>query len=288
MGLRLTRGVSRLGALTFAAAFMSAVPAYAHHEALFGPQSSAALTAPQFLSIQVFDTERGKGTDKTHSTTTVFSGGVKPFRVPVSVSFVVPFSVETLAGGGRRRGLEDSLVAARYRVETERLSQALGVDESYVMGVAGAELPTGSMDHPTGHGSPGAIAAGMLSIEKHPFALIAYTYIHRPGAYHGDRASGNVFAGGGVAWTPLDDEDHGKLFSLQLGASHETTSREHEMGAPVDLSGGRGTFVHPTVVFDIGTHVQIFNLLSLPVSQNWRDPDDRQRFRFGSGAIFKL
>ncbi len=288
MGLRLTRGVCRLVALVLAAGSMSAAPAYAHHEALFGPQSSAALTAPQFLSIQVFDTERGKGTDKTHSTTTVFSGGVKPFRVPVSLSFVVPFSVETIPGGGRRRGLEDSLVAARYRVETERLSHALGVDESYVMGVAGVELPTGSMDHPAGHGSAGAIAAGMLSVEKHPLALIAYTYIHRPGAYHGDRASGNVFAGGGVAWTPIDDEDHGKLFSLQLGASHETTSREHAVGASVDLTGGRGTFVHPTVVFDIGTHVQIFNLLSLPVSQDWRDPNDRQRFRFGSGAIFKL
>jgi len=34
--------------------------------------------------------------------------------------------------------------------------------------------------------------------------------------------------------------------------------------------------------------VQLFNLLSVPVFQNWRTIDDRQRFRFGSGAIFKL
>ena len=73
-----------------------------------------------------------------------------------------------------------------------------------------------------------------------------------------------------------------------MGASYERTTREHEAGIPVALSGGRGAFLHPTVVFDIGTHVQLFNLLSVPVFQNWRTIDDRQRFRFGSGAIFKL
>jgi hypothetical protein len=97
-----------------------------------------------------------------------------------------------------------------------------------------------------------------------------------------------VFAGGGVAFTPIDDEGHGKLVSFQLGASYEHTSREEQSGAPVLLSGGNGAFLHPSFVFDIGTHLQIFNLVSLPVTQTWRDPNDRQRFRFGSGAIFKL
>ena len=36
----------------------------------------------------------------------------------------------------------------------------------------------------------------MVSVEKHPVALIAYSYMHRPGAYQGNRSSGNVFAGG--------------------------------------------------------------------------------------------
>jgi hypothetical protein len=88
--------------------------------------------------------------------------------------------------------------------------------------------------------------------------------------------------------TPVDDEARGKLLSLQLGTSYEHTTREREGGVPIEQSGGRGTFLHPTVVFDIGTHVQIFNIVSLPIAQSWRDPDDRQRFRFGSGAIFKL
>src|SRR5437868_1323479 len=113
---RLTKGSARVAlAVVFAASAITAVPAYAHHEALFGPQSSAALSAPQFLSTQIFDTERGKGTDKTHATTTVFSGGVRPFRVPISISFVAPFSIETRPDGTTKRGMEDSLLAARYR-----------------------------------------------------------------------------------------------------------------------------------------------------------------------------
>ena len=282
------RAACRIAALAVAAGLAATAPAYAHHEALFGPQSSAALTWPDFLSVQVFDTQRGKGDEKTHTTTTVFSGGVTPFRVPVSVAFVVPFSVETEAHGGSRQGMEDALLSARYQRDTNRLSEALHLESSFVMGVAGLELPTGTMDHPFGHGRPGSIAAGLISLEKRPIAMIAYTYLHKAGDYQGNRASGNLFAGGGVAWTPIDNEAEGKLFSLQLGGSYERTTRAHEDGMPIELSGGRGTFLHPTVVFDIGTHVQVFTIFSLPVAQSWRDLDDRQRFRFGSGAIFKL
>jgi hypothetical protein len=271
-----------------AAIWLGGSPAYAHHEALFGPQSSAALTWPDFLSVQVFDTQRGKGDEKTHTTTTVLSGGVTPFRMPVSLAFVVPFSVETAVTGHAHRGVEDSLLSARYQRDTPRLSEALHLEESFVMGVAGLELPTGNIDHPFGHGRVGSIAAALISVEKRPIAAIAYTYLHKAGDYQGDRASGNVFAGGGIAWTPVDDEARGKLLSLQLGTSYEHTTREREGGVPIEQSGGRGTFLHPTVVFDIGTHVQIFNIVSLPIAQSWRDPDDRQRFRFGSGAIFKL
>lgn len=283
------RGRWLTAALSFAAALVTAVPAYAHHEALFGPQSSAVLSPSVFLSAQIFTVERGRGADKTHTTTTVLSAGLPAAkRVPVSLSFVVPFSVEEEVGAGTKRAVEDSLVSARYRLEVEGVTQAWGLDESYVMGVGGVELPTGTMDHPFGHGTPGSVAAFMFSAEKRPVATIAYTYLHRTGSYQGNRTGNNLFAGGGLAFTPIDDEEHGKLLSLQFGASYEKTSREEESGVPVVLSGGRGTFVHPALVFDIGTHVQIFNLLSVPVSQSWRNADDRQRFRFGSGVIFKL
>ena len=228
MRSRIPRGLDRLVlAVIFWAGAMSAAPAYAHHEALFGPQSSAALSPTLFLSAQIFDTQRGKGDEKTHSTTTVFSGGVKPSRMPVSLSFVVPFSVETEVGGATRRGVEDSLFSAKYQRDTNRLSEALHLEQSFFMAVGGLELPTGNLDHPFGHGRPGTIAAVLMSLEKRPLALIAYAYAHRAGEYEGNRASGNVFAGGGVAFTPIDDEEHGKLFSLQWAlrtkGPHEST-----------------------------------------------------------------
>src|SRR5436190_11295953 len=168
MRLRFTPAIAGLGAVALASGFLTAAPAYAHHEALFGPQSSAALTWPDFLSVQVFDTQHGKGDDKTHTTTTVFSGGVTPFRMPVSVAFVVPVSVESEIGGASRRGVEDSLLSARYQRDTPRLSEALHLESSFVMGVGGVELPTGNMDHPFGHGRAGSIAAGLISLEKGP------------------------------------------------------------------------------------------------------------------------
>jgi len=287
---RVKEGSVRLAlAAAFAASAITAAPAYAHHEALFGPQASAALSPSLFLSMQVFDIERGHGENKTHATTTVLSAGVQPMkRVPVSMSFVVPFSVEQHVGEPTRRRMEDSLVSARYKWDTEGITKAWGLDESYIMGVGGIELPSGSMDHPAWHGAPGSIAAVMMSIEKRPVAGIMYSYIHRAPSWQGNHTNNNVFAGAGVAVTPIDDEDHGKLLSFQLGTSYEETSREGENGAPVNVSGGTGVFLHPSLVFDIGTHIQIFNLVSLPVTQDWRDPNDRQRFRFGSGAIFKL
>jgi hypothetical protein len=280
----LVRFVFVLGAVC-----MIASPAYPHHEALFGPQSSAALSPPAFLSTQIFTTARGAGADKTQTTTTVLSAGLQPSkRIPLSLSFVVPFSIEEEVGAPTKRAVEDSLVSARCRMAMDGFARAWGLDESYVMGVGGVELPTGTMDHPFGRGTPGSIAAVMVSAEKRPFAGIAYTYLHRAGSHQGNRSNNNLFVGGGLAFTPLDDEEHGKLLSFQIGASYEETSQEEEGGVPILLSGGHGTFVHPAFVFDIGPHVQIVNLLSVPISQSWRSLNDRQRFRFSSGAIFTL
>jgi hypothetical protein len=209
------------------------------------------------------------------------------------MSFVVPV---TYAGGdpdpsqphANTQGFEDMLVSARYRVEAPALAQTFGMDESYVMGVGGVELPTGTFDHPFGKGALGQIAAGLWSLEKRPFATIAYVYYHHRGVYDGVRDSGNMFTGGGFAYTPIDDEEHGKLFSVQLGVSYERTFKSEENGLPVLDSGSNGVFVHPGVVFDINDKVQFFGLVSLPVSQGYNSTVDRQRFRLGSGMIWIL
>ncbi len=269
-------------------------PAFAHHEAMFGPQSSAVLSPGIFLSALVFDKETGKGDQQRRETTTVYSVGFKPMKKqPLSIAFVVP---ATFAGGApdpnqpeaNARGFEDMLISGRYRVETPAAARAFGMDESYVMGVGGLELPTGTFDHPFGKGAFGEIAAGLWSLEKRPFATIAYVYYHHRGVYDGLRDSGNMFTGGGLAFTPIDDEEHGKLFSLQLGVSYERTFVAEENGLPVLDSGSSGVFVHPGVVFDITSSVQCFGLVSLPLTQQYNSIVDRQRFRFGTGIIWIL
>jgi hypothetical protein len=279
--------------LAFAVCLVSA-PAYAHHEALFGPQSAAVLSPTIFLAGQVFDKETGTGPNQRRETTVVSSVGVTPIKSkPFSIAFVLP---ATFASGApdpsqpdaRSHGFEDLLVSGRYRVNTPGVASALGVDQSYVMGVGGIEFPTGTFDHPFGKGAYGQIAAGLFSVEKRPIAAIGYGYYHHRGEYHGDRDSGNAFAGGGVAYTPIDDEEAGRLFSLQLGVSYERTFAAEEQGVPLADSGGSGIFMHPGVVFAVGPSIQIFGLVSLPLSQQWNSEVDHQRFRFGTGVIWIL
>jgi hypothetical protein len=280
--------------VVLAAALFSARPASAHHEAMFGPQSSSVLSPGIFLSAQVFDKEEGKDNQKRRETTTVYSVGFKPLKKqPLSIAFVLPV---TFAGGApdpsepgaASRGFEDTVLTARYRVDAGAVASVLGLDQSYVMGVGGIEMPTGTFDHPFGKGAFGEIAAGLFSVEKRPLAAIAYVYYHHRGVYNGTRDSGNTFAGGGLAYTPVDDESNGKLFSLQIGMSYERTFPSEENGVPLADSGASGVFIHPGVVFSMTPSVQFFGLVSLPLTQQFNSIVDHQRFRLGTGIIWIL
>jgi len=266
----------------------------AHHEAMFGPQSSAVLSPSVFFSAQVFDKEEGQNDQKRRETTTVFSVGFTPSKKkPLSIAFVLPVTFtsgvpDPSTPGSASRGFEDSLLTARYRIEAQGLASLLGVDESYVTAVGGLEMPTGTIDHPFGQGAFGGIAAGLFSVEKRPIAAIAYVYYHHRGVYNGLRDSGNMFAGTGVAYTPIDDDARGKLFSLQLGLSYEQTFQSELNGVPQADSGASGIFVHPGVVFSTNPTLQYFALVSLPLTQQWNSIVDRQRFRLGAGVIVIL
>jgi hypothetical protein len=273
---------------------VSAAPAYAHHEAMFGPQSAAVLSPGIFLSAQVFDKETGRDDQKRRETTTVYSVGFKPVKKrPLSIAFVLPMTFASGAAapstpGSVNRGFEDSVVTARYRIDAPTIASSLGLDQSYVMGVGGLEMPTGNIDHPFGKGALGQIAAGLFSVEKRPIAAIAYVYYHHKGVYGGLRDSGNMFAGGGIAYTPIDDEASGKLFSLQLGLSEERTFASEENGLPLANSGASGVFMHPGIVFSMSPSLQFFGLVSLPLTQQYNSVVDRQRFRLGTGIIWIL
>jgi hypothetical protein len=280
--------------LVIVLALATAAPASAHHEAMFGPQSSAVLSPGIFLSAQIFDKETGKDDVKRRETTTVYSVGFKPMKKqPLSMAFVIPVTFaagapDPNAPGAGTHGFEDMLISARYRVDAPGVTKALGLDQSYVMGVGGVELPTGTFDHEFGKGALGAIAAGLFSLEKKPFATITYVYYHHRGVYEGVRDSGNTFAGAGLAYTPIDDEEKGKLFSMQLGISYERMFQSQENGVTVADSGASGVFIHPGVVFDISQNVQAFGLVSLPLTQQYNSIVDRQRFRLGTGIIWIL
>jgi hypothetical protein len=267
---------------------MAAARVDAHHEALFGPQSALALSGEKYFTAQVFTRQTGPREERVQETTTVLSVGVTPSRRPISIAVVVPFSVIASGPGGRQVGLENAIVAARYQFQLPRLANAFGVEESSVMALGGIELPTGTIDHHFGEGAPAVVAAGTFSVERRPFSAIGYGFIHRYAERDLLRESGNRFVGAGVAWTPLDDEPRGRLFSLQLGVSPETTFREHFDGAPRTGTGGWALVAHPTVVVAVSPHVLLYALTSLAIADAWNDPADRERMRIGAGAMIRL
>jgi hypothetical protein len=261
-------------------------PAAAHHEAIFGPQSALVLSPDTYLAAQIFTRQTGIPSERTQETTTVLSGGFSPFRPPLSFSIVMPFSVVSPPGpGGARAGLEDAVLGLRYRVELPGVERALSLGESYVLGVGGVEFPTGTLDHGFGEGAAGIVAAGLFGLERGPFSTIGYTFFHRHAVYKGVRESGNVFVGGGAAWTPVEDPQTGRLFSLQMGLSRETTFREEVDGLPITESGGWVVLVHPTIMWGASENLMVFGMTSLPVAQDWHEVAERERFRVGAGVI---
>jgi hypothetical protein len=136
------------------------------------------------VPAQVFNRENGLNGIKHRETTTVFSAGFRPIKTnPLSLALVAPITRESFTGQPTTTRMEDPLISARYRLNADGIAKASGVQESYVMGVGGVEVPLGNKDHPSGHGPLGEIAAGLFSVEKRPIAGIAYAYYHHTGQY---------------------------------------------------------------------------------------------------------
>jgi hypothetical protein len=294
------RGVI-FSAVSLVAMLLLPIAARAHHEAMFGPQSSAVLSPGMFISLQMFDREDGKGLYRHRETTSVYSLGVKPWTNPLSFAVVAANTREAYTYLGSTTQFEDPLISARYRVDAPGIAKRLGVQESYVMGVGGLEVPLGNKDHAAGHGPFGEIAAGLFSVEKRPIAMIAYGYYHHPGAYNNGmtaqvdgtnltvtKQNGNFFTGTGVAYTPIDNDAIGHLFSMQLGLSYEKTFAMEQLGKPVAGTAANAVMMHPGVVFQTNPRFQFFALVSLPLSQQAESLDYNQRFRLGFGTIIML
>lgn len=267
-------------------------PARAHHEAIFGPHSSTVLSAPAFASLQTFSRQLGTAGARTQESTMLLSAGVTPFRsVPLSVSAILPASsIDTLDGAGAaRRGLEDAILGVRYRFDLTRLQERFGKDGNYLMGMAALELPTGSVDHAAFRGPLDGMLAATTGVERGPLSWNGYAFYRRHGMDSaGVRAGDNLFLGGGMAYTPFDDPVRERLVSLQLGVSYEIYMRATAGGAPVADTGGRGLYLHPTVVWGPGGRILLFGTTSLPALEDYRNAADNNRWRVGAGIILLL
>ncbi|TLY37051.1 MAG: hypothetical protein E6K60_06015 [Nitrospirae bacterium] len=272
------------------AALASVVPpASAHHEAIFGPQSSLLYSLDRFVSVQVFSRQTGPSTQKTQETTGVIAAGANPLKgVPLTVTAIAPASlINQLDAGSSRAGLEDMIIGARYRYDLSNLIDKWNRDGNFLLGVAGIEIPSGSIDHKSWDGPVDYLGGALGSLEKGAWSGIAYTYYRRNSPDKTDSKRGdNIFVGGGLAYTPGEDVTTGKLISYQVGWSYETYLRNRVAGAGDPNTGGKELLVHPTLVYSPGHGVVFFGLVSVPVWRDFKDPVEQDRFRLGTGVIY--
>ncbi|GAC1356689.1 MAG: hypothetical protein NVSMB47_10100 [Polyangiales bacterium] len=291
---------SLLAAGVAASSLLLAGPAAAHHEALFGPQSSLAVEASGFASAQTHTRAYGVRGTETQETTFILSAGLSPLAgVPWSITLVQPFTYQTsrvptapgstgpftTCDGCLRR--ENNLVSTAYRFDLAGLQRATGKDGTFALISAALEPPTGNKDYPAFEGPFNFIGAGMLGFETGAWSAVVLGYYR---ANTPDRTSSkkgdNFLLGAGVAYTPLDE--HGAMLSVQLGLGTEVHLRDRDQGTTIDRSGGTELLVSPTLVGSPVAHLRFFALVSLPVAQSYRADADHDRWRAGFGAIYSF
>jgi hypothetical protein len=236
--------------------------AQAHHEAIFGPQSSLVLSAPGFLSLQAFSRRTVRGLQET---TGLISAGGQPFRgVPLSFTAILPATYSNAP----RLSAEDAILGARYRLGFG------GSDGNFALAMAALEVPTGNTDHEALHGPFNALGALLGSLESGAFSGIGYGFVKQNGPRGTD-----LFAGGGFAWTPFDDPSTERLLSFQLGVSLERRLPKN------GTDGVSRLVVHPTIVWGPGAHLLVFAVVSVPALQRG-NPNEQDSYRAGGGIVW--
>lgn len=262
-------------------------PAQAHHEVIFGPQSSSMISADTYMSFQLFSRQTGVEGNRTQETTSLLSFGINPIKdIPLGFNIIAPVSsINPLDNqGGGAAGIEDIILGTRYRYDLEGLQQLWGKEGNYVLGMSAVEIPNGVIDHSPFQGPIDAMGALMVSLEYEQFSLLNYAfYRHNASDITGSKSGDNLFLGGGLAYTPIDTET---ILSFQLGWTYETYFQDSTNGKIDPLTGGRGLLVHPTVVYSPAPGWLFFGVLSLPVWQAYEDSGSQDRFRIGTGVVY--
>jgi hypothetical protein len=260
---------------------------HAHHEAIFGPQSGLMLSSNAYVSTQIFS--RRLGTPRGQDFTGVVAGGISPFHgIPLSFSGLLPVSYSPAHSHGPTEadthfGLEDAVLGLRYRFDLTALQESFGREGNFVLGMAGLDLPTGTLDHPAFKGPLDYLGAGLGSLESGAFSGLGYAFLRHNGIDGSRSKEGNVLLiGTGVAWTPIDNEDN--LLSLQLGGSYERYFRHIDLGVEMSGTGGEAFLLHPTVIWSPWHHGLVFAMVSVPLKDG-RPASESEAFRAGLGLI---
>lgn len=259
-------------ATSFAVLLFAAVPMFAHHEAIFGPQSATMIARRRFVAGQYYLTNEGKApAAKTRSHIGVLTIGI-PLGEEWSVSATLPAESVRTEGQATDSGLQDVVFAARRSFYLE--------SGASVLGVATLEPPTtGNLEHR----AVGIGGGALYSREWMNWSVVGYALGRTEKSLEqGERRGHRLFLGSGVGY-----EREGLPFSPQLGLSWEKTTPRQEGGRTVTGSDSSVIFVHPTVIFDIADSAQMFGAVSLPVAQ-WSGAEGRQRWRFATGVIWSF
>jgi hypothetical protein len=259
-------------------------PAMAHHEAIFGPQSSLVLSAPAFATFQSFSKNTGAGVQET---TFLLGGGVSPEGHPeLSLALTVPASYQ-VGSSVSRFGMENVLVGARYRFEVKPLQRMFAKDGNFALGMVAIELPTGSIDYHTFEGPYNFLTAGLYSVEWRMFSMNAFIFYRHNGLdFMGSKKGDELFYGVGLGYTPIDRP--GRLLSFQLGVSEEYHFADMIQRVTQPQNSGQELMLSPTIVFSPRLHWQFFALASFPASQTIGDATQQDRWRIGLGILYLL
>ena len=286
------------GAATVIAFTLSSSGARAHHEALFGPQSSLAVESEGFVSVQAHEHVFGVGSTYDQETSYIVSAGVSPFRsIPWSLTLVQAYTLETArAPQGEQTGplsscggciaRENVLVSTSYRFDLAGLQQATGKDGNFALVSAAIEPPTGEKDYAPLHGPVNYILAAMMGFEWSHFAAVALGYyrLNTPDDV-GSKKGNNWLAGLGFAYTPVDERT--QMLSVQMGLAAEVHDQD-VIGGTGQVSGGWEVFASPTVVWMPAARTRFFTYVSLPVAQGYRADYQVDQWRAGLGVIYSF
>lgn len=245
--------------------------AHAHHEAIFGPQSSTLISRKRFVAAQYYSVNQGRNGHDRHGSHIGTMGVGIPMAEHWSLTATLPVEAER-EHEGTEAGLQDLVFGIRYRPQL--------APNQWMMAVLTLEPPTGNLEH-RAFGTGGGLVYGT---ESGHWSAIAYGLGRTEFSFeNADQRGNRVFLGGGVAY-----ETEKLPFSPQLGLSWEHTGQRREDGILLPASKTSALMIHPTLSKTLRKEsVQVFFVVSLPLAQRSGN-EGWQRFRIGSGIVWQF